>query len=204
MSDAPHACPLAWPIGWPRTPPHKRRKSTFQAKGKPLTVFRALERTEHQLTLLGARYLVISTNMELRNDGRPRSDGRMSSSDPGAAVYFQLKSAPTVMPCDAFTTLADNLAAIANHIDAVRRIERYGVGTLDQMFTGFQAIRGPGPKPWREVLGIPPGTRVTPDLIRERRVALARKFHPDNGGSDALMSEINAAADQAFGEIRRA
>ena len=105
----------------------------------------ARERLADELDRLGARYVVLSTNMELRLDGQPRA-GQSEPADPGVCVYFQLKDRPTVLPCDRYTTVAGNMAAIAAHIEATRAIERHGVGTLEQMFTGFQALRGPGPK----------------------------------------------------------
>jgi hypothetical protein len=37
--------------------------------------------------------------------------------------------------------VADNIAAIAAHIDAIRRQDRYGVGTLDQAFAGYVCRR---------------------------------------------------------------
>ena len=197
------AYPLRWPDGWPRTPAAKRRKATFTTQGKPVTVSIATRRVHQQVGLLRGRYLVISSNMELRRDGFPRSDGRMASSDIGAAVYFQLQGKPTAMPCDAFNTLADNIAAIAAHIDAVRRIERYGVGTVEQMFSGFQAIRGPGMKPWREVLGIKPDALVSLESVRARLRELARLHHPDSGGDGAYMAEINEAADRAQQELQQ-
>lgn len=195
--NAPQSYPLQWPMGWPRTPMHKRRKSSFQSHGKPLTTHDALQRLQQQIDLLHGRYAVVSTNVETRLDGLPRSG--INPNDPGAALYFQLKGRSTTMPCDAFTTVADNIAAIAAHIDAVRRIERYGVGTLEQMFTGFQAIRGPGERPWREVLGFRADDTVTRAMIISKRSTLAMQHHPDRPGGDAArMAEINDAVDRAL------
>jgi hypothetical protein len=207
-SDAPTAFPLAWPTGWPRTLTGERRYPLFRTSkegggSKWLTLPVARDRLERQLDALGARLPILSTNLELRLDGRPRA-GQPEPSDPGVAVYFQLKQRPTVMPCDRYRTVAANIAAIAAHIEAVRAIERYGVGTVEQMFTGFQAIRGPGPKPWREILGIRPDQVVTPELIRARQRELARLHHPDAGGSSERMAEINAAADDGLLELRGA
>ena len=202
MPSTPY--PLMWPAGWPRTDWRKRRKAAFSRHGQPLTVYSALERLQQQLDLLGARNVVLSTNMETRLDGRPRSGVTPLNNDPGVALYFLLRGRSTCMPSDSFDTVADNIGALANHIDAVRRIERYGVGSVEQMFTGFQAIRGPGHKPWCEVLGIKPDERVTCDSIRARQRELAKKHHPDVGGSDAVMAEINAAADHAIEETSHA
>lgn len=196
--------PLAWPQGWPRTPWQKRRKATFSSHGQALTIASAMERLQQQLDLLGVRNAVLSTNVETRLDGRPRSGVTPLNNDPGVALYFQLKGRATCMPSDQFDTVADNIGALANHIDAVRRIERYGVGSVEQMFTGFQALRGPGPKPWREVLGIKPDATVTRETVRQRQRELAKLHHPDAGGSADRMAEINAAVDLAMEELRNA
>lgn len=200
MSTDAKAYPLQWPVGYPRTLPHKRRDSQFTSHGQKLTVALALGRLQRQIEMLGGRYPVLSSNVELRLDGQPRS-GMPEPSDPGVALYFQLRSNGTCMPCDAFRKVADNIGAIAHHIDAVRRIERYGVASVEQMFTGFQSIRGPGPKPWRETLGIPAEQIVTLAYVRQRKHELAARFHPDVGGTETMMAEINAAADQAIREI---
>lgn len=48
----------------------------------------------------------------------------------------------------------------------------------------------------REILGFEPNERLTVELVRARKQALAKIFHPDaKGGSDAQMKRINAAAD---------
>lgn len=204
----PNSYPLDWPVGWPRTPASKRQPAPFRtarngspdSRPQPLTVYIALTRLQQQLDLLGAKYCVVSSNVELRLDGMPRS-GTAQPDDPGVVVYFQLKGKPTTLPCDRYTKVADNIAAIASHIEATRRIERHGVGTLAQMFSGFQMIRGPGPKPWREVLGFKEDQRVDRDMIERKKRELARAAHPDVGGSESQMAAINAAADEAFEEI---
>ena len=60
--------------------------------------------------------------------------------DPGVAVYFQLHDKERVLACDKWDTVADNIAAIAAHIDGIRRQDRYGVGTIDQAFAGYSAL----------------------------------------------------------------
>lgn len=49
----------------------------------------------------------------------------------------------------------------------------------------------------RLVLGFAPEARLTKDMIRERKRALAAVFHPDKpGGSVQAMQRVNAAADK--------
>jgi hypothetical protein len=216
MAETPNAYPLAWPPGYPRTPKANRESSRFHItlparppaneyqrpppKQRVVTVAEALTRLQDQIDKLGGRLPLVSSNLELRLDGLPRS-GLPEPSDPGVCVYFQLKAQPVAMPSDHFLTVAANIAAVAAHIDAVRRIERYGVSSVELMFTSFMAIRGPGPKPWREVFGIPTHATGSRMWLRARYTDLAKQRHPDADGSEVLMAELNVAYEDAMREI---
>jgi hypothetical protein len=114
--------------------------------------------------------------------------------EPGVAVYFQLDGKPMVLACDRFTSLTQNIAAVAAHIEATRRIDRYGVGTAAQMFAGFLALPAPMVvDDWRSVLGNPTDLVQAEQAYRVRR----RTAHPDVGGSHAEMAALNAAIDLA-------
>jgi hypothetical protein len=115
--------------------------------------------------------------------------------------YFHLQGRLTALPCNTFNSTEDNIAAIAGFI-AQRRQARYGVGTVEQMLMGFQAIGGPREKPWRETLGIRPVQRVDPTTIGQRVTELAKRHHPDVvGGSHERMSEINDVVTSAMAEV---
>ena len=77
----------------------------------------------------------------------------------------------------------------------MRGMERWGVGSVEQAFAGYQALPPQQEKKWWDVLGVSPG--ATEDEVREAYVKLARQHHPDNGGSDEQMTIINAAYEQA-------
>lgn len=98
--------PLAWPTGWPRTSTYKRQKSNFRTRGAQLSVFAAIQRLSGEVDRLGARDVILSTNMETRLDGLPRS-GQAEPKDPGAALYFSLRKAPRCLACDRWTRTAD-------------------------------------------------------------------------------------------------
>lgn len=199
------AFPLQWPSGRPRTAPAKRRRGKFSTStdsgrgwrdSKPLTVADARGRLQRELARIGARLPVISSNVELRLDGAPRS-GRPEPEDPGVAVYFQLAGRPHCMPCDTYGRVADNIAAVAAHIKATRAIERHGVATVSEMFAGFMALPPPSAvRPWHAVLGVAP--TAGRDEIEAAYRRLARERHPDAGGSDAMMSELNVARAAAL------
>lgn len=201
--------PLAWPHGRPRRQPAERRRAAFgsvrQRGGSSwvskerLSVAEALSRLQHEIDALRASYPVVSSNVELRLDGMPRS-GQREPDDPGVAVYFQLAGKPHCLPCDTYDRVADNIAAVAKHIEATRAIERYGVADVAEMFRGFRQLPPPSPRDWREVLCLPPGPHVLQDVeIMYRRLAARR--HPDNGGSHDAMAELNAAIAQAREEL---
>jgi hypothetical protein len=199
--------PLAWPAGWPRTEPAKRRRAMFGTRAgaseriRELTVAEATERLQCELDRLAAGHPVLSTNLEARLDGRPRS-GAWEPDDSGAAVYFTLKERRTVLACDRWLRVADNIAAIAAHVEALRGIERWGVGTLEQAFRGYQAIEDlRAGVPWRRVFGIVGGEAVTLAQVETIFRARARETHPDRGGSHEAMAELNRALADARREL---
>jgi hypothetical protein len=198
--------PLAWPATWKRTPAHQRRRANFsrvarsldgnglaRARPRPLTVSDALQRLARELALLGTTDEVLSSNVPVRLDGFPRS-GQAEPGDPGAAVYFRLKKQDRCLACDRWDRVADNIAAIAQHIDALRRIDRYGVGTLDQAFAGYAALP-PATSEWWAVLGVSPN--ATRAQVEDAFRAQARAAHPDAGGSHDAMARWTLAREQA-------
>ncbi len=204
------AYPLQWPDGWKRTAPVARRHAKFGRKvttaggwkrTEDLTVSQAIQRVLEELQRMGIVRddCVISTNLVLRLDGLPRSDQKRPV-DPGAAVYWQDGGARRVMAIDQYTTVEDNLAAIAATIEAMRAIERHGGAViLERAFTGFTALPAPGAaREWWEVLGC--AAHAPTNEIRAAYRALASKHHPDKGGDAARMAEINAAFGTAMKE----
>lgn len=200
-----NAYPLAWPIGWKRSA--ARRDANFTKYKKRLSVFDGVERVLRELEMMGRSRndAVISTNVETRLDGLPRSD-RSEPKDPGVAVYWQdRKGGRKVMAIDHYTRVADNLAAVAATLEAMRAIERHGGAmVLERAFTGFTALPAPtATKHWRDVLSVP-NTVQTEQTLKDAYRRAASKAHPDRkdeGGSDAAMAAVNAAYEQARREL---
>jgi hypothetical protein len=213
--------PLSWPTGWKRTPAHERQRADFgkttvqtyterHYDGRPdetktrkrkaaLTAADAAIRLEAELDRLGAENAKLSTSQKLRMDGTPRSD-LSEPADVGAAVYFTLDGKPRCLACDRWTRVADNIAALAQHIDALRRIERYGVGTMEQAFAGYAALP-PTSADWAIVLGVS-ATATREQIIAAHR-KLATEHHPDKGGRLEDMARINQARDLALKTVLR-
>jgi len=205
--------PLSWPAGWKRTPSGQRRYAPFGKKvprsnslgtsyrsNERLDVGDGLERLEGELRRLGARQVVISSNLTIRQDGRPYAGQPKRLDDPGIAVYFRLNNQPRVLACDKWNSAADNMAAIAGHIEAIRMQERYGVGTLDQAFAGYAAlppVGGTQGGDWRAEMGFAPNELLSPGTVEARYRKLLRERHPDAGGSHDAVVRLNLARDAA-------
>lgn len=193
------AFPLQWPDGWPRTASYRRESDTRFGGSNKLVMGKARDQLIEELRRLGASSVVISTNVRLRQDGLPYADQRRQD-DPGAAVYFMLKKRPMVMAVDRYASVAGNMRSLTLAIEAMRQLERHGGGTMmERAFTGFAAIAPPDwKKPWREVFGVKPDwTGDITSLYREK----AKNRHPDSGGTDSLMAELNVAYAEARQEL---
>jgi len=214
MDERPQAqrYPLSWPLGWKRTAPGARQRARFSRDDRrtgttgstytvtrQLTVADGLDRLMLDTGRLGASGLVVSTNIQVKRDGLPYS-GQRDPDDPGAAIYFTLNGKPRCLACDRWNRVADNLAAIAGHISAIRAVDRYGVGTMEQAFAGYAALP-PSSEEWWLVLGVKQSAGR--DDVEAAFRALAKKHHPDIGGSVEQMAKLNRArqaAQQSFSQ----
>jgi hypothetical protein len=205
-----NAYPLQWPAGWPRAKVRKSGRFTTKARSSraaDLSVADGVQRVLLELERMGYTRddIVISTNVPTRLDGLPRSD-RGEPGDPGAAVYWRTRKGDNkVMAIDVYDRVADNLAAVAATLDAMRAIERHGGAVvLERAFTGFTALPAPGAttkRDWQDVLGLRSVALPTREQVKAAYRALASMHHPDKGGSEAMMAELNVAQDEALKEI---
>lgn len=195
------AYPLQWPDGWPRQK-HRENDTVFRGKIYGLTMARARDQLMAELQRLNATGLVISSNVQLRQDGLPYSEQRRIA-DPGVAVYFQLKKRPMVMAQDRYVSVAGNMRSIGLAIEAMRQLARHGGGTMmERAFSGFAAIAPPDwKKPWREVFGVPADWRGDADTLPAIYREKAKIRHPDYGGSATVMAELNIAYEEAKKEF---
>ena len=196
--------PLTWPDGWRRwMKPRLRGKFRKGNLGAvEVSIAEGTHRVLEQLQRMGVNEndVLISTNVKVRLDGLPRSD-QPEPKDPGVAVYWEQGGGkpPKVMAIDQYDRTADNLAAIAATLEAMRAIERHGGAViLERAFMGFDAL--PSPNDWRHVLGF--DQTPTRQAAKERYLELAKKRHPDAGGSETAMKELNAAWDSAQRELQ--
>lgn len=217
----PTRYPLQWPVGWKRTPASSRSVGRFNKKrtqttrygdgtshswqrSEDVTIGEATMRLLAELERMGVpEYdVVISSNLQLRLDGLPRS-GQAQPADPGVAVYWRDGGRDRCMAIDLYSKVEQNIAALAATIDAMRAIERHGgAAILDRAFTGFTALPAPivagMSRPWWEVLQVPRDAKREDVKAAYRRLASAA--HPDKGGTEKAMAELNVAQEQALKE----
>lgn len=201
--------PLQWPPGWRRTKMrtrayfNQRTEGVYGSGRTRVSIHEGTKRVLEQLRAFGVAEgdAIVSTNLTLRLDGLPKGDQR-EPADPGVSVYWQQKkdTVHKVMAIDRYDRVADNLAAIAATLEAMRAIERHGSAViLERAFLGFQCL--PAPNTWRSVFRW--GEEAMPTLkdVKERYRDWAKTRHPDNGGSDAKMAELNWAMAEAEREL---
>ncbi|MEO5804420.1 MAG: J domain-containing protein [Verrucomicrobiota bacterium] len=174
--------PLQWPLNWPRTPKIEIGTSKFGTR----TIVQAFDAMADELIRLGAQNITVSYNPALRTQ----------PTDKGVAVYFTLKGQRLALAGDKWNNVADNLWAIAKHVEALRGQKRWGIGTSEQAFAGYKALpQSTGNEPWFVVLGV--SENATSEQISAAYKEKCLLFHPDKGGSNEQMAIINRARDFA-------
>ena len=188
MNEGTERNPLSWPPGWPRTRSPRRSAFGEHAFGH------VRDELYHELRLLGATSVLLSSDVPLRLDGIPYASAG-EPKDHGAAVYFRIKGEPRVLACDKWDRIADNLHALALHVSSIRGQLRWGVGTLEQAFGGYRALQAmEPPKQWWEVLGVAASTPTVD--VEAARLRKLERCHPDKGGRTSDAININVAYDE--------
>lgn len=194
----------AYPLCWP---PHKKRTDRWHRQhARFKTAFaKARNNIVAEVGRLGARGAIISTNIELRRDGLPYATFK-APEDSGVAVYFTYKGKQMCFACDRYKNVEDNMHAISLTISALRGVARWGTGDMmESAFSGFAALPAPGQtqaRGWREVLEANQGDSL--DQVKDKYRRLAAIRHPDKGGTQDAMSELNWAWTQAQESLRAA
>lgn len=212
MSEKPRY-PLSWPEGWKRTT--SRKAAQFGVAGtvsgqfsrtdkKKLSVENAFDRLERELDAfdIKADTVIVSTNLKLNMRGVPAGNVG-EPSDPGVAVYWTRNGKAQCMAIDVYTRVADNLAAVAASLSAMRAIERHGgAQILERAFIGFAQITARRGRPWREVLGFKADATPSAETVDDFFKTAARRVHSDHhGGNDEKMIELNEARAEAIREL---
>lgn len=199
MTIPPTAYPLVWPHGWPVTPRSKQGSSRFK------TTFEKSQRKLHEeLRMLGAKNIIVSSNVAVRKDGMLYSDfARRKIDIPAVAVYFDLEKRAMVMARDAYWTPQENIMALAHTIAHMRGLTRHGGDSmLQRAFTGFAALPAPeghkAERDWWVVLGLPDHGHHSFGDIEKAYLKKVKETHPDVGGSVEAFNEVVRARKKAM------
>lgn len=207
-----------WPEGW-RDPDRARDSSPFTA-----TYRDTLEILDRELHAIDARdpFLQVDADpRQVRADGQLRADARVDH--PGVILTFDTRRHGTlVYACDRYVrpswrsssgaSWQHNLRAIALGLEALRKVERYGIAERGQQYAGYRELpsgiavgaamtleaaarllaeKDPRPyadEEWRELL-------TEPEAVRTAYRLASKTAHPDQGGDPELFRRLTEARD---------
>lgn len=192
---------------WPLPDTKKRPWPPFTASYRQTE-----ELLDRELRAIGARGAVVMQVVtrngaaDLRRDGALRAQAKIEH--PGVRLSFDCRHGPLTYATDAFDGTAlrpawqQNLRAIALGLEALRKVDRYGISRSGEQYRGWRAIEANGHEAPMTVLlrwaGPIFGERYHDDLPRLVRAARAGA-HPDRHGGDHAPSDEVIAAVRSLG-----
>lgn len=207
---------------WPGTLSAERRAAPFSA-GLTDTL-RILDREIYNLVDTraqqdSAELLIAIPAGAFRRDGKPYANAR--AEHPGVIFSLDSRHGHISYPCDTFTTWQDNLRAIALALEALRKVDRYGVTKHGEQYRGFLELESTAaPQGFSDVgqavdflvsiighptmpsvehvdVGDPASLRRADEDLRAVRRTLIRKAqratHPDAGGDTVTFQRVSLA-----------
>jgi hypothetical protein len=191
---------------WSYPETENRRGNPFRAKfDQTLTLLD--EELEHLGVSGAVAVRVVGDANDVRRDGMMRA--RAQVRHPGVVLSFMAESGPLTFPCDTFAGryLGDvdwqiNLRAIALGLEALRKLDRYGIAGRGEQYVGWRAIEAPRTE--HDDLNTPEGAlRFLRTLVDEslrdgstQRLwrAASKRTHPDaNNGERGIWEAVQRA-----------
>lgn len=179
---------------WPGEPTRYPLSSPFSAHHDA-----TMGLLDRELTMLKAKNIMLQMayrESDLRLDGGVRANARLDHE--GVVLAFDSRHGPLKYACDRSDRWKDNLRAIALALEALRRVDRYGISSRGEQYTGWSALAAAVPMGagmsreeaarfiarhagdenwWEDVFHDNNGMRAT--LHRDA----AKVLHPDRGGN---------------------
>lgn len=183
-------------VQWPGALTCPRKGSPFKASWE-----RTLELLQVELERLKATHALIQIACrpeDIRIDGRPALNAR--TAHPGAILTCDGRLGALSFPCDAFDPdWRTNVHAIALGMEALRKLERYGIVRNNQQYTGYAALPACGANGIMSAAEAEAFLRQwggVGDRAAQYRTA-AKCLHPDNlkTGSEAGFKRLQQAAE---------
>lgn len=159
------------------------RPSPFSA-----TYGSTLRLLERELDAIQARSIVLQVALdasEIRQDGQPYARAR--ARHPGIILAFDSRYGPLKYATASFTTWQDNIRAVALGLEALRKVDRYGITKRGEQYTG-----------WRQLTS---GSEMTLEQAEQVIARFGhgsipralRETHPDLGGNAEDFAEVDRA-----------
>lgn len=177
-----------------------------------------LDLLDREASMLGASEVVVQVAADeraMRLDGGLRADAKPDH--PGVIVSFESRHGPLRYWTDRFERAASwqklsgwqaNVRAIALGLEALRKIDRYGIANAGEQYRGWSALPpatplGPAAMTVAQALGLiwrhaDFGATPTIEALTEAQFEAAyrraaRKLHPDQGGETAEFQRLQEA-----------
>lgn len=194
-----------WPLE--PTPERQRKAHPFrrQVRGRRhdqmvsgVDWTKTVELLERELRQLRAKNVLMQLEVDesaIRLDGKLRANAKPRA--PGVVVSFDSRWGPLSYPCDTYTDWQANVRAIALAMEALRKVDRYGVTKGGEQYRGWKRLPAETVGGAEQLLAEYAGltvAQVREDVKRAFRVA-ALNTHPDRTGDDgALFIKVAEAA----------
>lgn len=201
MSDWPSNLTVAPIREWPGALTPRRTLSNFSASWS--ATLAELSREMRHLNAKNGDLLVAIRPDDFRLDGKPRANAKQEH--PGVILSFDSSVGHLSYPCDTFTRWQDNVRAIVLALEALRKVDRYGVTKRGEQYRGFLAIEATaapaGFSSADEALAFL-GTFISLGLAEMKVIEGApgralrraqRETHPDAGGDAATFQRVSLA-----------
>ncbi|TWS20804.1 molecular chaperone DnaJ [Tsukamurella asaccharolytica] len=202
MADYPKGLRLRPIEAWPGSLTRDRKVSPFTANWSI-----TLDQLDRELWHLGPRnrgnadnapavLQIAMREQDFRLDGLPRANSRPEH--PGVILNVDAtRQGALSFPCDRFTDWRDNLRAIVLGMEALRKLDRYGITPGDRQYTGWKQLgagtaaveagmsRAEAAKVLYLGSGVPePIILRDPEAAAKAHRAARAAAHPDRHGDD--------------------
>lgn len=202
MIEINYQFPLQWPKGWPQTPAnHRTYNNGFKQN---MSMEEALTYLEEEVHDLKPDTASLSSDVEHIKNARLR---KRTGNESGVCLIIGFGTQRFHIPCDRWYMVEHNLYAIHLALRQYRNIEKWGIGSWQQIMQGYlvqgthniQAasiktpdnIGGTTLASWQSALGLGPTATLEDAHATYRRRA---KDHKDD--QQALI-ELNLAMEDA-------
>jgi hypothetical protein len=181
-----------------------RKAATFKASWQ-----KTLDQLEAELEHLHAETVLVQgyfRDDQISIHGWPK--GGAAPNAPGIILTFVTKKNETFnFPCDTFDQWQDNVRAITLALEALRRIDRYGVTRNAEQYAGWKRLEAAGATVSKfaadrfnaarfisQITKIDAGEILRSAKVRDEAIRAARMhMHPDRGGSNEGFHAVEQA-----------